>query len=92
MNKNFNSGVERRLTVDDIAAYKNYETKIKPGIFRNVVLGIKDEVINYRDTEKVFQNNSKIIYLNEGHRVENTDNLAKIIFEASNQYSEGNGS
>lgn len=88
MNKNFNSGVERILTVDDVAAYKKYETEIIPGIFRVVVLGIKDDVINYGDTEKVFQNNSNVILIDEGHRIVSADKLAKIITEASNLYPE----
>ena len=86
LNKNFNTGVDRILTKSDVAAYKKYEMPIIDGIIRIVVLGINDDVINYKITQEVFQNNSKIILINAGHRIENVENVAKIIMEVSDAH------
>ena len=84
LNKNFNSGEERVLTVENVAAYKKYEIEIILGYHRTVVLGTKDDVIDYRETEKAFENKAEIILVNEGHRIENTDRLVKIIIDVDN--------
>ena len=86
VNKNFNTGVDRILTESDVTAYKKYEMPIIDGIIRIVVLGINDDVINYKITQEVFQNNSKIILINAGHRIENVENIAKIIMEVSDAH------
>ena len=81
LNKNFNSGEERILTAENVAAYKKYESEIIRGYHRTVVLGTKDNVIDYRATEKVFKGKAEIILLNEGHRIENTDRIAQLIVD-----------
>ena len=83
-NINFNSGEERILTAENVAAYKKYETEIIRGYHRKVVLGTKDDVIDYRETEKVFKDKAEIILLNQGHRIEDTDKLVQIIIDTDN--------
>ena len=84
LNKNFNSGEERILTAENVAAYKKYETEIIQGYHRVVVLGTKDDVIDYRETEQVFKGKAEIILLNEGHRIENTDRISQLIIDVDN--------
>lgn len=85
LNKNFNSGDERILTAENVSAYKKYETTIIPSYHRNVVLGKKDDLIDYRETEKVFKGKAEIILTNEGHRIENSDRIAKLIIDMGRQ-------
>ena len=77
--KNFNSGIERMFTHENADAYKKYEIAIIDGVERIVVLGKNDEVLDYRKSVEVFKGKAEIILTEEGHRIEDHNNIVSII-------------
>lgn len=85
--KNYNSGETFTLTVDNLDEYKKYEVETKPGYFRYIVLGMKDDVLDYRQSAQHFKDKGKITYINEGHRISFPECL-EAVREASNYFPE----
>ncbi|MEO6683588.1 MAG: YqiA/YcfP family alpha/beta fold hydrolase [Ginsengibacter sp.] len=77
--RNYNTGELREFTLKDADAYKKYEVPVTSDIDRVVVLGRNDEIIDYRESEKIYQNKAEIILTDEGHRIENYGRIVKIL-------------
>lgn len=77
--RNFNSGMLREFTHLHADSYKRYEVDITDDIQRIVVLGTKDEVLDYREAQRVYEGKGKIILLNEGHRISDNSRIVSII-------------
>ena len=80
--KNFNSGIERTFTNENADSYKKYEVEITEGIERIIVLGKNDDVIDYRKSEEAYKGKGEIILTEEGHRIEDHNNIVNIIKKA----------
>lgn len=86
--KNYSTGEEKVLTEFHVDAYKHYEKPIKIGVPRTLVLGVNDEVLDYRIASKLMSGIANIIHVDEKHRLSNVDNFAEIIKTASNNFPE----
>ncbi|MEO6304799.1 MAG: YqiA/YcfP family alpha/beta fold hydrolase [Bacteroidia bacterium] len=84
-NINYGSGKAETLTMDDVADYKKYEVENIAKNQKFIVLGMKDEIVDYRKTSQIFKNKADITYVDEGHQI-NPKTLSEIVKLASNLY------
>lgn len=80
---NFITGELKEFTFENADNYTKFEVPVRTGINRTIVLGRNDEVINYRLTEELYRNKGKIIFTDEGHRIEDYGRIVRILKELS---------
>ena len=78
---NYNSGIARIFTSEDADGYRKFEVPVDSDVNRVIVLGKNDQVIDYRQSVKIYQHKGKIILTEEGHSIEDYGRIVNILKE-----------
>ena len=87
-NKNFSNNKMVKFTKEDAERYSAYDVGESSNVFKTVLLGAKDEVIDYRNTEKHFKGHNMIIDQDEEHRIKDVSKIINLIDDIANTFAE----
>lgn len=87
-NENFNTAKKVMFKKEDADSYKEFEVEPIPGVFRTLVLGTRDNIIDYKLTEKYFKDKAKIFFIDEGHQIENIEKILSPLLQTINYFPE----
>lgn len=85
-NKNFSNGKVIEFTKEDAELYSKYELSESPNIYKSILLGAKDTVIDHKKSAEKFKDHQVIIDQDEEHQIKDVSKIIKLIDEAINSY------